>query len=170
MFAKQFIFISLSLVLFSSSALALPWDQDLFKQQSFKANEMSRAPAEGTVPRGYKPFTMTVEEAATNLKNPVPADRDSVWSGQRLYNSNCYTCHGKKGEGNGPVGPQMAVPSLLDDFYKNRTDGRIFGVIKLGGANMPRYGFKFSDKEHWDIVNYVRFLQGKNVTGMKRPQ
>ena len=151
------------------SAQALPWDYDMYRQQSLEANEVSRSPVEGTVPLGYKPFTLTLEEAEKSLTNPVSATRDSVWRGQRLYNANCYTCHGKTAAGDGPVGPQVGVPDLRKDFYREKTDGRIFGVIHYGLRAMPRYGFKFSDAEQWDIVNYLRFLQGKDVDGMKRP-
>ena len=151
-------------------ASALPWDVDMFSQENLKANEVTRAPVKGTVPVGFQPLGMTNDEASERLKNPVPATRNSAWRGSRLFSANCATCHGKKGDGKGPVGPQMAVPNLLEDFYKNRTDGRIFGVIHNGGAAMPRYGFKFSTTEHWDIVNYVRFLQGVvDVPGMKKP-
>ena len=155
----------------AGSAHALPWDQDMFSQESLKANEITRAPVKGTVAVGRKPFRMTADEADTQLTNPTPISRDSAWRGRRLYSSNCLPCHGKTGDGKGPVGGKIPVPNLLEDFYKNRSDGRIFAVIHNGGALMPRYGFKFSESEHWDIVNYLRFLQGtKEAPGLKRPE
>lgn len=158
------------IVMFAQPVYALPWDIDMFRQQSYKAGEMSRAPVKGTVPVGRKPFTMTTEEAEKNLKNPVAFNQNSVWRGQRLWNANCYSCHGKTGKGEGPVGPQLAVPNLLDEFYAKSSDGKVFGVINNGGANMPRYGYKFSREESWHLVNYLRFLQGKDVEGINRPQ
>ncbi len=155
---------------FASSAVALPWDYDMYRQQSLEANEVARAPVEGTVPLGYKPFTMTLEEAEQKLSNPTPLSKNSVWRGQRLWNANCWTCHGKTGSGEGPVGSQLGVPDLTKDFYRQKSDGRIFGVIHYGLRAMPRYGFRFSDAEQWDIVNYLRFLQGTDVDGFKRPQ
>ncbi len=175
MFARtrNIIVLSILLGLFGSSAHALPWDQDMFSQESLQSNEVVRSPVKGTVALGHKPFTMTADEAEKSLQNPQPVTVHSVWRGQRLYNANCLTCHGKTLDGKGPVGASGAlpVPNLLEDFYKNRTDGRMFAVIHHGGAAMPRYGYKFSEREHWDIVNYVRFLQGlKDVPGMKRPE
>lgn len=157
--------IVLLLVLLStvSTSAALPWDQDLFKQESLKTNEVSRAPVPGTVSVGAKPFTMTPEEAATQLSNPIPADENSLERGKRLWNVNCLPCHGATGDGQGvPAGPLMGAPSLLTDFYKAREDGRIFATIHLGGANMPAYGFKINHDEKWDIINYLRHLQGLN--------
>ncbi len=165
------IFISLVVCLLSNKASALPWDIDMYKQESYKANEIARAPAKGTVPLGFTPFKMTNDEAGEKLKNPQVFGTNSVWRGQRLYNANCWACHGKTGVGDGPVGLEgsLGVPNLLTDFYKNSPEGKVFGVIYNGGSNMPRYGFKFSHAEIWDIVNYLKFLQGKDVGGMKRP-
>lgn len=168
--AKLFFLVAVALgTVMPSSSAALPWDEDLFKQQSLKANEIARAPAQGTVPLGHQPFRLSAEEADKQLQNPVPFVLDSVWHGQRLYNANCSSCHGKRGVGDGPVGKAMAVPDLTTDFYRQRSDGRIFAVIHNGGMNMPRYGYKFAAEEHWHIVNYLRFLQGKSVSGMNRP-
>jgi mono/diheme cytochrome c family protein len=47
------------------------------------------------------------------------------------------------------------------DFYKSRPDGFIYGTVKHGGAVMPTYGENIPEKEIWDVVNYIRFLQGK---------
>ena len=152
----------------SESAEALPWDTDLFSQQSLKANEVARAPVKGTVPVGHTPFKMTTEEAAAKLKNPVQLSKQSALRGRRLYNANCLTCHGSLGVGNGPVGPLMAVPNITTDAYANKADGSIYGAMMNGGSNMPRYGYKFSEAERWDIVNYVRFLQGRDVAGLER--
>lgn len=175
MFAKKFqllkqLSLSLGVCFFSvSQAHALPWDADMYKQQSYKPGELARAPVHGTVPVGYKPFTMTIDEAEAQLENPVLFSKDSVIRGKRLYSSNCTPCHGPSASADGPVSSLMAVPSLLTDFYKQKKDGRIYGVIKIGGSNMPRYGFKFSEREHWDLVNYIRFLQGRDVAGLTRP-
>ncbi len=131
---------------------------------------MARAPVKGTVPLGKAIFSLSAEEAEKNLTNPVPIAFASAWRGRRIWSANCATCHGKNGSGNGPVGPLMQVPSLLADFYKSRSDGRIFYVIHNGGANMPRYGYKLSVNEHWDVVNYLRFLQGADIPNLPRPE
>lgn len=154
----------------AGSAHALPWDYDMYRQPSLQSGEVARSPVKGTVPLGYQPLGETLEEVEKKLtSNPMRMDRNSVWRGQRLWNANCLTCHGVTGDGTGPVGPQVGAPTLLNDFYKGKTDGRIYAVIHFGLRNMPRYGFKFSPAEHWDLVNYLRYLQGADVQGMQRP-
>lgn len=154
----------------ASSAVALPWDFDMYRQESLQSNEIARSPAQGTVPVGRVPFTMTIDEADKALANPVPKSFESAWRGQRLWNANCSSCHGLSGVGNGPVSKLLVgVPNLLGDLYKQRTDGRVFAVIYYGQNAMPRYGYKFSEAEKWDMVNYLRFLQGTDVAGLTRP-
>jgi len=159
----------LLLGVFVGEVSALPWDIDMFRQESLKSSEIARSPVPGTIPLGYKPFTMNTEEADKQLKNPIAISRDSVWRGKRIWNANCVPCHSKTGDGKGPVGPLMGVPDLNTDFYRARSDGRFFAVLHHGGANMPRYGYKFSENEKWDVINYLRFLQGTKVDGVERP-
>ncbi len=150
-------------------SFALPWDIDMYRQESLKSNEVARSPVPGTVPVGYKPFTMSLEDADTQLKNPQPRTQQSAWHGQRLWATNCSPCHGVRADGKTSVGPKMGVPDLLADLYRNKSDGHIFGVIHYGLRNMPRYGFKLSEEETWDLINYLRFLEGADVPGMTRP-
>jgi len=165
------IFFFFALLSLPSVSMALPGDYDMYRQQSLQTNEVARNPVKGTVPRGREIFTYTIEEGSKKLKNEVPKDKYSVWRGRRLWNSNCWTCHGKAGDGTGPVGSQLGVPNLLTDYYSKTPDGRVYSVIQLGLRNMPRYGFRFSPKEKWDIVNYLRFLQGTfDVEGIDKPQ
>ncbi|MCB0359482.1 MAG: c-type cytochrome [Bdellovibrionales bacterium] len=151
-----------------SSAHALPWDQDMARQQSLKETEIARAPAVGTVPLARVPFTMTADEAGERLRNPVARDEASITRGRRLFSANCVACHGQTAAGDGPVAKFLAVPNITQAFYAGRPDGRIFGVITLGQNQMPRYGYKFSETSTWDVVNYVRYLQGLPVQGMSK--
>ena len=166
---KSFAILFCALYLISAgSASALPGDVDMFSQESLRSNEVARSPSKGTVPVGFQPFTMTIEEAETKLQNPVPKTFHSVWRGQRLWNSTCSACHGLKGNGKTVTGPLLGVPDITGDFYKTKTDGRIFAVIHHGLRAMPRYGFRLSADERWDVINYLRFLQGADVPGMTR--
>jgi mono/diheme cytochrome c family protein len=98
------------------------------------------------------------------IKNTVPADERSLLNGRKYYAINCAVCHGDTGDGNGQLKQlnQMYsfAPSLLADVTKNRTDGYIWGIIRNGRATMPPYN-RIEEMERWDVVNYVRGLQGK---------
>jgi hypothetical protein len=51
--------------------------------------------------------------------------------------------------------------NLTADMTKGRTDGYIFGMIRNGRGLMPPYN-RIEESDRWDVVNYVRALQGVN--------
>jgi len=50
--------------------------------------------------------------------------------------------------------------SIVTDKAKAYADGYIFGMIRNGRGLMPTYN-RIEEPDRWDIVNYVRSLQGK---------
>jgi len=56
--------------------------------------------------------------------------------------------------------------NLTTDMTKARTDGYIFGMIRNGRGLMPPYN-RIEEMDRWDVVNYVRALQG--VSGKTVP-
>lgn len=109
---------------------------------------------------GVAGSTATIDSMA-DLANPAPADARSLANGRKYYQINCEVCHGIAGKGNGPaVTYGMPAPSLLTDITKGRTDGYIYGMIRNGRNIMPTYD-RIEDMDRWDVVNYVRALQGK---------
>lgn len=153
-------------------ARALPFNDDMVGGQLITGKVM-RPKVTGSVPMGSLERRIENREAAEALTNPKPGEVLSIANGRRLYETNCSTCHGWfEGETYvpGPVGeyrepgsayPSLPAPNIVADTTKARTDGFIFGYIHFGGmALMPAYGWKLSISEHWDIVNYVRHIQG----------
>ena len=105
-------------------------------------------------------------ETAKKLKNPVPASPESIKAGQAAYQKYCRFCHGNDAHGNGPMAPEGTHPSNLTDdkWDRGSTDGEIFMVIKEGaGPKFDMKGFKskMTDQEIWNVVNYLRSIQGK---------
>jgi mono/diheme cytochrome c family protein len=105
-------------------------------------------------------------EEGKKLKNPTAATPESIKAGQAAYQKNCRFCHGNDAKGNGPMAPEGTHPSNLTDdkWDRGSTDGEIFMVIKEGaGPKFDMKGFKskMTDKDIWNIVNYLRSLQSK---------
>ena len=100
-----------------------------------------------------------------NPKDPAklsPAELDSsLNNGHRYYQQNCAVCHGDAGIGNGPA-TKYGVPgiNLMTDMTKARADGYIYGMLRNGRGSMPSYN-RIEEPDRWDVVNYVRGLQGK---------
>ena len=101
---------------------------------------------------------------AKALKNPVVANATSIAAGKDLYELNCQFCHGEKGLGNGELAPPGTANLADGDWKHGSTDGEIFTVIRKGvppDFTMPPVEEKLSDKEVWNLVNYVRSIGPK---------
>src|SRR5262245_28428330 len=90
-----------------------------------------------------------------NVKNPVPANEESIAVGKKIYTSKCASCHGSNGEG-GPGNDLIpAAPSLVDAKWDHgSTDGEIFDNIKNGVGpdfNMVPFKDQLKDDEIWNV-------------------
>jgi mono/diheme cytochrome c family protein len=108
-----------------------------------------------------------VIDSMSNIQNPTPVTEASLRNGHKYFAINCEVCHGEKGLGDGPATKYgMIGINLTMDVTKNRTDGYIFGMIRNGRGAMPSYN-RIEEMDRWDVVNYIRALQGKvtaNIT------
>jgi len=95
-----------------------------------------------------------------NMKNPVLPDATTLQEGKTLYKANCSPCHGDKGKGDGPAASALK-PKPADHTsaaLQSETDGSLFYKISEGRNPMPQYKAVFSDKQRWELVNYIRTL------------
>jgi mono/diheme cytochrome c family protein len=101
------------------------------------------------------------------IANPTPPSQASLENGRKYYTVNCAVCHGFDGKGSGTaVKYGMPAIDISGGMTQGRTDGYIYGMIRNGRGLMPPYN-RIEDMERWDVVNYVRVLQGRvaNATG-----
>ncbi len=134
----------------------------------FRGNPQSSVPIYGSDAPGFIYARTNLPasiSAMANIPNPIPADSASVNRGRINFQINCAVCHGPLGQGNGPatkygmVGMNIGAGSLAATQY---TDGYIFGMIRNGRGLMPSYN-RIEEPDRWDIINYLRTLQGKST-------
>jgi mono/diheme cytochrome c family protein len=97
------------------------------------------------------------------IANPIAPDSTSVRRGRIQFQINCAVCHGPLGLGNGPVVKYGMFPPAIGAAANpaaGYSDGYLFGVIRNGKGLMPPYN-RIEEPDRWDIVNYLRSLQGK---------
>lgn len=146
-------------------AAALPFNDDMVLDQ-FQRNQVMRPLPEGAVPLSAPEHAIKDRMAGQDLQNPIKSSENSVMRGEQLFRANCSACHGTYNGGDhklGVVGGYLPIPGpdLRQGVYAGRSDGFIWGTIRFGSAIMPRLGWKFTEDEHWHLVNYIRHVQGK---------
>lgn len=95
--------------------------------------------------------------------SPVKTDADSLARGAAVFTTNCATCHGDGGMGDGPGGASLnPAPAAVAHTSQMMGDDYLFWRISEGGAPfttaMPVWREVLTEQERWDVINYVRAL------------
>jgi len=104
---------------------------------------------------------------AAKMANPVKPTPDSIAAGKKTYDTQCVSCHGETGKGDGKMAASItgAKPSDLSDadWKHGSSDGEIFVLIRDGskGTGMRGYATKLKTDDIWNVVNYLRTLGPK---------
>lgn len=143
----------------------LPFNTDMLDNQ-LSTGQVSRGRDLRTVPVASTFSRLgTDRNVALMLENPVKPDIHSLSWGKRIFDIQCTTCHGyydDKGTRTPSPTSQLVpgAPDLSQTEIAAKPDGHFFQYIHFGGlVIMPVYGYKLSETEHWDVVNYVRAIQ-----------
>lgn len=101
-------------------------------------------------------------ELAKGMANPGSLDKGFISAGKEVFTGKgrCAMCHGETGKGDSPMAASFN-PKPRDfsnlQWQKARTDGEIFWAISEGTEyGMIPFGGSLSEKERWQLVNYVR--------------
>ncbi len=102
-----------------------------------------------------EPYTDTV-----SLFTSTP---ENVTKGKDLFGVNCVSCHGDTGRGDGIAAKTLnpAPADLVSSLSKPiASDAFLYWTISEGGAPvksaMPPFKSIFSEKEKWQIIQYLR--------------
>jgi mono/diheme cytochrome c family protein len=91
------------------------------------------------------------------LKNPYAGQQTAVAAGSRLYATNCSSCHGSAGQGNG------AMPAVAQGPTQSAPDGEVFWFITTGAVDkgMPAWS-TLSERKRWQLVTYLKSLKSSD--------
>ena len=99
--------------------------------------------------------------ATKELKIPLAVNEENLAKGKELFNIYCAICHGDKGNGKGKLVERekfLGVPSYAD---RDITEGSIFHVITYGLNSMGSHANQLSQKERWQVADYVLKLKSE---------
>lgn len=155
---------ALVILLFSYDIVGVDFDSFMENQRSVKYEEGPHLlPPDEAIPVSRPLYTAGEQGAA---QNPVRADEVSLQRGGVLFGLNCAVCHGMDGGGNGPVtkfwGEGARPPAnLMTERATLFTDDVIYTFISQGIGAMPPLRENLSERQRWDVINYLRSLQAQ---------
>jgi mono/diheme cytochrome c family protein len=97
--------------------------------------------------------------------SPTGFAASGIVRGAQLFAANCASCHGAEGRGNGPATRGLAVApgDLTAARVLDYGDGRMIWWLSRGirapagdGLAMPGFAAKLSNRQQWELVDYVR--------------
>ena len=101
---------------------------------------------------------------AKATKNPTKKDDPKIIAeGKKLAETNCSSCHGNGGKGDGPAAAALPPPKPADWTSAKiaaESDGELFWKISNGRGAMPPWKH-LPDNQRWALIDYIRSLQKK---------
>ncbi len=144
--------------------VSVPYDADAEKGTTGASANLK--PVAGTIARGQVPYEYANTEddfnkAKAELKSPLAKDEINLENGKKMYTIYCATCHGKKGDGNGVLAQREKIGGIpsYNDPVRAITEGSIYHVIMYGKGIMGSHASQLTNKERWQIVQYVEQLK-----------
>ena len=99
-------------------------------------------------------------EEAVQTPNPVPNDAAAIQRGQKLYAQFCANCHGKNGQGDGPLAAALnPKPANLAARAGHHTDGDFAWKITNGRGVMPAFKGQLNENQIWDLTHFIQNLK-----------
>jgi mono/diheme cytochrome c family protein len=151
----------LVLVLFTYEIIAIDWVSFMEDQPSVDYQDAPRRmPPEGAISFSRPTYL----DDSPSLVNPVPPDQVSLQRGATLFSLHCAVCHGAEGQGDGSVVPfwrqdARRPANLSEERIANYPDGGLYQVISRGIGVMPSLRENLTERQRWDVVNFVHTLQ-----------
>jgi len=128
----------------------------IFKKESAKSIAESPPPADVIGKAHAQPAT-----AIADMSLPMPLGlKGDPEKGRIFFMSNCFTCHGVKGDGNGPRAYFITPPPrdfLLETSRQRLNRPVLFEAIANGrlGTNMPAWGKVLDSQQIADVAEFV---------------
>jgi len=98
-------------------------------------------------------------KSAAAEHNPIKMTRQSVDTGNNIYQQNCASCHGTRADGNGMAGMMMNPrPANLQAMAGTHPDGDFAYKINTGRGAMPSWKNALAETEVWHLVNFIQSL------------
>ena len=104
----------------------------------------------------------SVERAAPEAKNPVPADEANLVAGARLYRDHCSLCHGDPAYPKSPLADSLnpRAPQFMEDMA-DMPENQNFFILQHGirWTAMPGWKNALTEQQMWQTVTFLSHMQ-----------
>jgi mono/diheme cytochrome c family protein len=91
-----------------------------------------------------------------------PLGSDAATEGAKIFKTNCATCHGPQGHGDGPAGQSLdPKPKNLADLQAVVEDDFLFWRVSEGKPGTSMVGWKgiLKEEQIWQVISFIRTLE-----------
>ena len=115
------------------------------------------------IARAENPAPWVAPAAASAKKNPVAGKPEAIAAGKQIFTTTCVPCHGPAGHGDGTaaVALKPKPANFTSGVIANESDGGLFWKLSEGRGAMVPFKSTLSEAQRWELVAYIRTLQGK---------
>ena len=102
----------------------------------------------------------TAPDSAKAVKSPLASDKKIVEQGAKVAATNCVSCHGKAGKGDGAAAVALS-PKPADwtsSAVQAESDGELFWKISNGRGPMPPWKH-LPANDRWAVIQFIRSLK-----------
>lgn len=91
-----------------------------------------------------------------------PFGSEAADQGAEIFRTNCETCHGSQGHGDGPAGGSLdPKPQNLAKLQEIAADDYLFWRISAGkeGTSMVAWKGILTEEQIWQVISFIRTLK-----------
>jgi mono/diheme cytochrome c family protein len=107
--------------------------------------------------------TRIIPQEYKTMKNPVRPSELGLEDAKDLWNTQCKSCHGNSGLGDGIKAKNLGKPCgnlSTQDFQSQLTEGGIYYLTFIAKNEDHKFDKKITDEtDRWNIVNFIRTLK-----------
>ncbi len=170
-YSEMLDFTAETISLFDSIALKVPVEnkKNISQQLSFLLTSIKQKNSKELIAKNSQEIKKQI--LTLHLIDISPEQYPDITKGRKLFQANCQTCHGKNGEGDGPLSASFTPrpANLQDDSLMQRISPlQIFNTARLGvqGTGMRAFD-ELPDKQLWQIAFYVKSLRFEKKYSVK---
>lgn len=126
-----------------------------------------------SMPYSYPNTPEGYEAAGVSLSSPLTTTQATIDEGKAIYDRMCLHCHGEKGDGMGKIAQNGKIEGIpaYNGKLVDLPVGKMFHTLTYGKGLMGSHASQLSTEERWEVIEYVKVLQGTSViAGEEAPE